>query len=84
MLRAIARLWVISDPVGQVDAMVVLGGGLGVRPAAAAKLHRLGVARKIIVARAETDHGHHARLNREALMRHGVPRPPSLNSAMRY
>jgi uncharacterized SAM-binding protein YcdF (DUF218 family) len=73
MLHAIAKRWIISDPVSPVDAIAVLGGGLGVRPAAAAELYHLGVSRQVIVARAETDHGRHARLNREALMRHNVP-----------
>jgi uncharacterized SAM-binding protein YcdF (DUF218 family) len=71
-LRTIAKRWIISDPVSSADAIVVLGGGLGVRPAAAAELYRRGVSRQVIVARAETDRGRHARLNREALMRHGV------------
>ena len=77
MLRTIAKRWIISDSVSPVDAIVVLGGGLGVRPAAAAELYRRGVSRQVIVARAETDRGRHARLNREALMRHGVP-PPAI------
>jgi uncharacterized SAM-binding protein YcdF (DUF218 family) len=63
-----------------VDAIVILGGGVGVRPAAAAELYRLGLSRQVIVARAETDRGNHARLNREALMRHGVPPPAIMNS----
>jgi uncharacterized SAM-binding protein YcdF (DUF218 family) len=77
MLRAIAKLWIVSENLSPVDAIVILGGGLGVRPAAAAELYRLGVSRQVIVARAETDRGNHARLNREALMRHGVP-PPAI------
>jgi uncharacterized SAM-binding protein YcdF (DUF218 family) len=72
MLRTIAKRWIVSDVFSPVDAIVVLGGGLGVRPAAAAELYRRGVSRQVIVARAETDRGRHARLNREELMRHGV------------
>jgi uncharacterized SAM-binding protein YcdF (DUF218 family) len=73
MLRAMAKLWIVSDNLTPVDAIVVLGGGLGVRPPAAAELYRLGVSRRVIVARAEIDRGRHARHNREALIRHGVP-----------
>jgi uncharacterized SAM-binding protein YcdF (DUF218 family) len=82
LLCAIARCWIISDPVAPVDAIVVLGGGLGTRPPAAAVLYSLGVSRQVIVARAETDRGRHARLNREALMKHGVP--PSAISEFKY
>jgi hypothetical protein len=76
-LSAIGKCWVISDPVSPADAIVVLGGGIGVRPAAAAELYRLNVSQQVTAARAETDLGRHARLNREALMRHGVP-PPAI------
>jgi uncharacterized SAM-binding protein YcdF (DUF218 family) len=82
MLRAIAKRWIISDPVSPVDAIVVLGGGIGVRPAAAAELYRLSVSQQVTVARAETDRGRHARLNREALMRHDVP--PSAIAEFNY
>jgi len=74
MLHAIAKQWIVSDPIEHVDAIVVLGGGLGTRPAAAAELYRLGVAPKVAVPRAETDRGRHAGLNRDALMTYGVPR----------
>jgi hypothetical protein len=40
---------------------------------AAAELYRLGVSRRVIVARAEIDRGRHARHNRQALIPHGVP-----------
>ena len=73
MLRAIAKLWIVSDNLSPVDAIVILGGGLGVRPPAAAELYRLGVSRQVIVARAEIDRGCHARHNREAVIREGVP-----------
>ena len=82
MLRAMAKRWIISDPVSPVDAIVVLRGGIGVRPAAAAELYRLSVSQQVTVARAETDRGRHARLNREALMRHGVP--PSAIAEFNY
>jgi uncharacterized SAM-binding protein YcdF (DUF218 family) len=73
ILRGIAESWVVSDQLGQADAIVVLGGSLDVRPAAAAQLYRRGISHRVIVARAETDGGRHARLNRQALIRYGVP-----------
>jgi hypothetical protein len=33
-----AKLWILSDRSDQTDAIVVLGGGLGSRPIAAAEL----------------------------------------------
>src|SRR5262249_57698238 len=38
LLRGAADLWLVSDPVGPADIAVVLGGGLDVRPFAAAEL----------------------------------------------
>ena len=29
LLRGAAELWIVSDPVGPADAIVILGGGLG-------------------------------------------------------
>ena len=40
ILRGAAHLWIVSDPVTQADAAVVLGGGLGSRPFAAAELYK--------------------------------------------
>jgi uncharacterized SAM-binding protein YcdF (DUF218 family) len=82
MLHAVAELWIVSDRLDQAEAIVVLGGGLGVRPAAAADLYRRGISPRVVVARAETDRGRHARLNIEALMRHGVP--PSVIATFNY
>jgi hypothetical protein len=73
VFRSIAKLWVVSDRLTHADAIVVLGGGLGVRPAAAANLYSSGIARRVLVARADTDNGRHAKLNREVLIQHGVP-----------
>ena len=40
----------MSDRLDAADAIVVLGGGLDVRPAAAAELYRRGISKRIIVA----------------------------------
>jgi uncharacterized SAM-binding protein YcdF (DUF218 family) len=77
-----AKLWVVSDPLDPADAIVVLGVGLDVRPAAAAELYKRGISKRIIVATADTDRGRHANLNREMLIRHGVP--PAAISGFSY
>jgi hypothetical protein len=41
ILRNAASFWVISDQVSQADAIVVLGGRVDIRPAAAAELIHL-------------------------------------------
>ncbi len=52
MLRGAANLWVVSDPITPADAVVVLGGGVDVRPFAAADLYEKGLINKILVSRA--------------------------------
>src|ERR1700730_10101616 len=64
------KWWVVSDELDRADAIVVLGGGLDVRPAAAADLYKRGVSDQILVANA---YGRYANLNREELLKHGVP-----------
>jgi uncharacterized SAM-binding protein YcdF (DUF218 family) len=79
-LRGIAKLWVVSDDLDQADAIVVLGGGLDVRPSAAADLYKRGISHQILVANAFTGPGQredlfpsHADLNKEILLKRGVP-----------
>src|SRR5438128_2269123 len=50
LLRSAADLWIVSDPITRGDAVVVLGGGLGVRPYVAADLYRQGIVPKIVVS----------------------------------
>src|SRR5687767_15462282 len=50
LLRGVAEVWIVSDPVTQADAAVVLGGGIDVRPFAAAELYRNGVVKKVLVS----------------------------------
>jgi uncharacterized SAM-binding protein YcdF (DUF218 family) len=80
LLRGAAELWIVSDAVSAADAAVVLGGGLDVRPFAAAELYKRGLVKKVLVSqdasgravaigavRSDTD------ANREVLLKLGVP-----------
>src|SRR5689334_10373924 len=51
ILTGAANLWVVSDqPLAPADAIVVLGGGLEMRPSAAAAYFREHLAPRILVA----------------------------------
>lgn len=50
LLRGAANLWIVSDPITPADAVVVLGGGLNVRPFVAADLYAKGLVHKIVVS----------------------------------
>jgi uncharacterized SAM-binding protein YcdF (DUF218 family) len=80
LLRGAAELWIVSDPVGPADAIVVLGGGLDVRPFAAAEYYQQGLATKILVSNVGIDRlvtlgvlPSHTDLNRIVLIKLGVP-----------
>ena len=49
LLRSLAELWIVSDPIGQADAVAVFGGGLADRPFAAAQYYRYGLVKKVLV-----------------------------------
>jgi hypothetical protein len=72
-LRGIAEQWVVSDCVEQADAIVVLGGALDIRPAAAANLYKQRTAPLVLVPKSEADNGREARRMRERLRACGVP-----------
>ncbi|MGP0094489.1 MAG: YdcF family protein [Xanthobacteraceae bacterium] len=81
-LRGIAKIWVVSDDLDQADAIAVLGGGLDVRPIAAADLYKRGLSHQVLVANAFMGPGRRealnllpsdAELNREVLLKRGVP-----------
>jgi uncharacterized SAM-binding protein YcdF (DUF218 family) len=79
-LRAAADLWIISDPISRADAIVVLGGGLETRPFVAAELWRRGLAHKILISQGLDERAasigaipSHSELNREILLKLGVP-----------
>ena len=50
LLRGAADLWIVSDPLTPADVAVVLGGGLDVRPFAAAELYHKGLVKKVLVS----------------------------------
>jgi uncharacterized SAM-binding protein YcdF (DUF218 family) len=80
VLVGAAELWIVSDPVSRANAVVVLGGGLETRPFAAAELWRRGLADKILISQGPEEravrigaHQSHSELNREILLKLGVP-----------
>jgi hypothetical protein len=80
LLRSAADFWIVSDPVTQADAAIVLGGGLGVRPFVAADLYRQGIVRKIVVSQVAEERfvnmgiiPGHTEINRKILLQLGVP-----------
>jgi uncharacterized SAM-binding protein YcdF (DUF218 family) len=80
LLRAAADLWVVSDEVTHADAVAVLGGGLDVRPFAAADLYRQGLVDKVLVSNNGKDRAAligavqgHTDANQQVLLKLGVP-----------
>jgi len=80
LLRGAGHWWAISDPLEPADAIVVLGGGLDVRPFAAADLYKQGLAPKIVVSNSRLTPVErlqllppHAELNRQVLLKLNVP-----------
>jgi uncharacterized SAM-binding protein YcdF (DUF218 family) len=73
VLPGVAKLWMVSDHRNHADVIVVLGGGIDFRPAAAAALYKRGVAPLVAIGHSELDHGFDESLNREKLLQHGVP-----------
>jgi hypothetical protein len=77
VLQGLARQWMVSDDIEPADAIVVLGGALDVRPAAAAALFQQGIAPLILVSRSDADQGREALRMRERLLAGGV-RPTAI------
>ena len=80
VLRGAADLWIVSDPITRADAIVVLGGGLETRPFEAAELWRRGLADRILISQGPEERAasvaavpSHSELNREILLKLGVP-----------
>jgi uncharacterized SAM-binding protein YcdF (DUF218 family) len=80
VLLGAANLWIVSDPVSRANAIVVLGGGLETRPFEAAELWRRGLADKILISQGPEERAasmgaipSHSELNREILVKLGVP-----------
>jgi uncharacterized SAM-binding protein YcdF (DUF218 family) len=80
LLRGAADLWIVSDPLTRSEVVAVLGGGLEVRPFAAAELYEKGFVGKILVSRVAEARSTriggipgHTELNRMVLLKLGVP-----------
>ena len=80
ILRGMAALWIVSDEIEPADAIVVLGGGLDVRPFAAASLYKRGFATQILISNPKESPAEllnvvpaNSELNREVLLKLGVP-----------
>ena len=79
LLRGAADLWIVSDPVTPADVVAVLGGGLDVRPFAAAELYKKGLVAKVLVSQVMEERyvkigvPGHTELNRMVLVKLGVP-----------
>jgi uncharacterized SAM-binding protein YcdF (DUF218 family) len=67
ILGEIGQSWVVSDTPRHADAIILLGGGLDVRAAAAATLFRDGFSAQILVSDAD------GASNRKDLIGRGVP-----------
>jgi uncharacterized SAM-binding protein YcdF (DUF218 family) len=80
LLRTAADLWIVSDPPAPADVVAVFGGGVEVRPFAAAAYYRDGLVRKILVSNAREGPGEQlgvlltdAAANRAVLLKLDVP-----------
>jgi uncharacterized SAM-binding protein YcdF (DUF218 family) len=80
VLVGAADLWIVSDSITRADAIVVLGGGLEIRPFVAAELWRRGLADKILISQGSEEPAasmggipSDSEFNRQALLKLGVP-----------
>jgi uncharacterized SAM-binding protein YcdF (DUF218 family) len=73
ILAAAGRTWAVSDRLAPADAVAVLGGGVDIRPAAAARLYMAGMVKQILVSNGGTGSDQRGSPDREALVRLGIP-----------
>ena len=80
LLTSAARAWVVNPPIEPADAILVLGGGMNTRPAAAAALFHQGIAPIILIPRNPATPLEitgvlppNAELTRQLLLQKGVP-----------
>lgn len=80
LMRSAANLWIVSDETAPADAAAVFGGGLEIRPFAAAEYYRRGLVRKIVIANIGSSRAErlgvlasHVEANRQVLLKLGVP-----------
>ena len=77
LLRGCARFWVVDEAVEPSDAIVIFGGGIETRPAAAAEYMRQGWAHRILVSNVgpvleRQKSNSHTAQNLSELRKHGV------------
>jgi uncharacterized SAM-binding protein YcdF (DUF218 family) len=80
LLRGAADLWIVSDSLTPADVAVVLGGGIDIRPFAAAELYHQGLVKKVLVSQVADARAvaigaasGHTEVNRQVLLKQGVP-----------
>jgi hypothetical protein len=80
LLRGAADLWIVSDPITPADAVVVLGGGIDVRPFVAADLYTKGIVKKVLLSKVKEPRSveigavtSDTEDERQVLLRMGVP-----------
>jgi len=80
LLRTTADLWIVGDDPAPADAVAVFGGGLEVRPFAAADYYRRGLVGKILISNIGAKPSEqlgvlpsHVEQNRRVLLKLGVP-----------
>lgn len=80
LLQGAADLWIVSDTATPSDVVVVLGGGLDVRPFAAADLYKRGLVKRVLISQVGDDRLvtigatlNHTEANRLVLLKLGVP-----------
>jgi hypothetical protein len=80
LLRGAADLWIVSDPITPADVAVVFGGGLDIRPFAAAELYKKGLVKKVLVSQVADGRAvaigvepGHTEANLQVLLKLGVP-----------
>jgi uncharacterized SAM-binding protein YcdF (DUF218 family) len=80
LLRLAANAWLVNDAPVKADAIVLLGGGIDLRPYGAADLYQQGLAQRILIMNSElkaTDRDEltipWCEMAQRVLRRHGVP-----------
>lgn len=80
LLEGATAAWIVSDPVERSDVAAIFGGGLDVRPFAAARYYHAGLVDKIVISNVRPGPAERmgvlrssAELNREVLLKSGVP-----------
>jgi hypothetical protein len=79
LLRQLATLWMVSDPIRDSDAVVILGGGIFRRSEIAADLYHRNLTRRILVSdvvdssHSVAEHFSDTKLSRDILLKLGVP-----------